>query len=428
LSFVGPLAGLLLWASEPVDVEQRPREAAALSVQPETIAIRSVRLEGNRRTRAETLLELMPRQPPATYRRTEIAELERRINNLGIFDAVNVRLDDDELVIVVREKFTLTPSFDLSTGRSFDDVEGAIGATEFNVLGRASELGIIVGREQRGPVAWMWFAEHALRPRRWALVMAAGIERASLRFGSDPEHPEASWFRDRGMVEIGWRTPYGYARVPLRYEVGTFYGRELIERDAGSFAPPDGHSVGTWMAFTWDGFTWRDLVPEGVRVRLIGRPGWYLPEGSARLSTAATVLAALPLGQLTVLATRTAYDFVTEGNVNHSALVGSQDGVRGLADAFYRNRQQVYSNVELRHAFKLADRWALQLVAFADGAAFEPMNARGRATTWKAAVATGAGMRIIPTFLTQLLVRADLARLYVPEERWFLQLGVTQYF
>jgi len=425
------VAVLLVWASPPAgstEAAERPPDAAPAVMAKRTITIRAVRVVGNRRTRSETLLELLPREPPARYRLEEIAELERRINNLGVFDAVTTRVEGDELVIVVREKFTLTPSLEFATGRSLADLAGAVGATEYNFLGRASELGAVIGREQRGLVAWAWYSEHAFRTRRWAFGLAAGIDRASLRFGSDPERPDASWFRDRGTVEVGWRTPYGYGALPVRYEVGAFYTRELIERDAGTFAPPDGHGAGTYMAFTWDRYTWRDLVPDGLRVRFFARPGWYLPEGTARLTTHTTILAALPLGPLTVLATRTAYDVVSEGNVNHSVLVGSHAGVRGLADAFYRNRQQVYTNVELRHALKLADRWALQLVAFADGAAFEQMDMRGRATSWKAAVGTGAGVRLVPTFLTQLLVRADLARLYIPEQRWFLQVGVTQYF
>ena len=56
------------------------------------------------------------------------------------------------------------------------------------------------------------------------------------------------------------------------------------------------------------------------------------------------------------------------------------------------------------------------------------MDARGRATSWLGAISTGAGLRIVPTFLTQIVGRVDLARLHAPEERWFLQIGVTQYF
>jgi hypothetical protein len=77
---------------------------------------------------------------------------------------------------------------------------------------------------------------------------------------------------------------------------------------------------------------------------------------------------------------------------------------------------------------KIAKRWALQGVLFADAAAFEPMDAHGVPTEWNAAVSTGAGIRVIPTFLTQLLLRLDGSRLYAPEERWFFQFGVTQYF
>ena len=301
-----------------------------------------------------------------------------------------------------------------------------------------------VGREQRGPTAWIWYAEHAFNPHRWAFVAAAGVERASLRF--DPAQDEASWFRDRGAAEIAWRTPYGYG-LPLRYEVGAVYLRELVAREEGTAAaPPDGHGFATSMAFTWDRYTWRDLAPAGWRVRLQARPGWFVPDPSrtdadcgtacrpsARFGVGATALGAAPLGSpfrrsTSVLAGRAALDFVSSGNANHSALVGSQDGVRGLRDALYRNRAQAYANVELRHAVMLATRWAIQGVLFVDAAVFEPMDARGRATSWLGAISTGAGLRIVPTFLTQIVGRVDLARLHAPEERWFLQIGVTQYF
>lgn len=129
-----------------------------------------------------------------------------------------------------------------------------------------------------------------------------------------------------------------------------------------------------------------------------------------------------------MLAGRVVSEFVSSGNPNHSVLVGSQDGVRGLRDAFYRDRLHAYGTLELRHAIRLAPRWALQGVLFVDGAVFEPMDATGHPTQALGAIANGVGLRLIPTWLTQILVRADLSRLHAPEERWFAQFGVTQYF
>jgi surface antigen-like variable number repeat protein len=427
------LAGLLLAAGpgrpheDADDDSKAPDASEGADGSSRLISILAVVLRGNERTRDATLLELLPRPAPATFSENELLELERRINNLGIFDSVDVRVVGSELVVTVREKFTITPSLDFSTGQTLADFEVSAGATEYNFLGRASELGLVAGWEQRGPLAWLWYSEHALRARRWAFAAAAGFERASLRFGPDPDAPDAAWARGRAQAEMAWRTPYSY-RLPVRYEVGGFFLRELIEHDVGPVMPPDGYAFGTSIAFTLDRYTWRDLVPSGVRVRLQARPGWFVPDPKARFAASAMVLAAAPLGKLTVFATRTQWDFVSSGNANHSALVGSQDGVRGLPDAFYRTRHQAYVNVELRHAIKLAERWALQGVIFSDGAIFEPMDARGSPTSWKAALSSGVGIRVIPTFLTQLLARVDGARLFVPEGSWFFQLGVTQYF
>jgi hypothetical protein len=45
---------------------------------------------GLSRTRLDTVLELLPRAPPAQYSAVELIEFERRLANLAIFDLVRV--------------------------------------------------------------------------------------------------------------------------------------------------------------------------------------------------------------------------------------------------------------------------------------------------------------------------------------------------
>ena len=45
-----------------------------------------VTLRGLERTRPETVLELLPRAPPAHYTEAELVQFPRRLPNLGIFD------------------------------------------------------------------------------------------------------------------------------------------------------------------------------------------------------------------------------------------------------------------------------------------------------------------------------------------------------
>lgn len=57
---------------------------------------------------------------------------------------------------------------------------------------------------------------------------------------------------------------------------------------------------------------------------------------------------------------------LNRGNPNFSNLLGSFDGVRGLEDATYHTWAHALLNAELRQAVRLASRWALQGVVFAD--------------------------------------------------------------
>jgi hypothetical protein len=140
------------------------------------------------------------------------------------------------------------------------------------------------------------------------------------------------------------------------------------------------------------------------------------------------LLAALPLASYTVLMGRIESSWTNRGNANHSSLLGSIAGVRGLEDSLYRNWAQAYGNLELRQSFPIFERLALQLVAFTDAAVFAALDARGGKKGAGTAFSGGAGARVIPTFLAQLLFRVDVARLVDPYRDWFVQLGVSQYF
>ncbi len=134
------------------------------------------------------------------------------------------------------------------------------------------------------------------------------------------------------------------------------------------------------------------------------------------------------LGPKTVLKIAGHVAIVNPGDPNHSLLLGSQQGVRGLSDSLYRNFAHAFTNIELRHAFQLARRWFLQPALFTDAAAFQPMNARGDRERWIAGLNTGGGLRLIPTALVNVLLRVDAAWLHLPEPGWLIQGGISQYF
>ena len=118
---------------------------------------------------------------------------------------------------------------------------------------------------------------------------------------------------------------------------------------------------------TWDRYHWHDLVPSGYRLALEFRPGYFIGANQPRHELRLRYIQGVPLATMTVLMINTVAEAVDNSrNPNHSLLMGSIAGVRGLSHNLYRNRAQTYMNLELRHAIQLAPRWALQGVLFSD--------------------------------------------------------------
>ena len=406
---------LLVWFT----IERRVAVA-----QPDQV-VSEVEITGTERTRSTTLTELLPRRPPALYSDAELRELERRISNLEIFDEVAVeRVLPHTLRIRAREKWSLIPELDLAGGSSLADIYVFAGATEYNLFGRASALNVSLYRERRGFGFYTTYQEHVYRRDRWALGGEASYATSELRFDNQ------GWFNTTTLIYL-WTTSTPLWSDHVRYELGFFYKREVIEDPSGTVEPPDGHAIGSSMMFTWDAYQWHDLTPTGWMVALNLAPGFFfapahIPKNRAQLDF--KLKAALRLTSTTALMTRVEAGITSRGNANHNVLIGSIRGVRGLPDALYFNWLQVYGTIELRQAIRIATRWALQGVLFVDAGAFERISATGGRGQAYSALSLGGGVRVVPTWLSGLVLRFDLAQLLSPESSFAFQYGLTQYF
>ncbi len=390
-----------------------------------TYAIETVRSEGLERTAPETITELLPRGLPASFSGAELVELRRRIKNLALFDQVDVEPEGKTLVVRVRRKFTISPIVDLSTGKTLADSKVTLGAVQHDLDGHGTRLGGKASYSERGLNFTAWLYEHPYRPRSWAREQEIYYAGSGVRFeGADAGH---KWHRNRFGAEVELLSPSLYT-TKWRYEFQLNAYQETLTAASGPSQPRDGTYLGTASELVYDRYTWNDLTPRGFRGSLELRPGVFVGAAEPRHEARLKVIAGVPLGSKTVLMFNANASAVNGGNPNHSALLGSQAGVRGLPDSLYRNRSQVYGNLELRHALEIAHRWYLQGVLFTDAAVFEPMNARGSATSGLSAWSTGAGLRLLPTALVDTLLRADLARIHTPLSTWFVQLGINQYF
>jgi hypothetical protein len=380
-------------------------------------------VQGLIHTKEATIWNLLPHPIPGRFTHAELAEFERRIRNLSLFDHVTVAVRDSGVVVKVEEKVTLAPILSFTSGSTLKDLNATAGVVEYNLGGAGTHLGAQFNYSQRGPNVDVWLSQHAFQPDRFAKELKGFYYANGIRFSDSPD----SWTRNRLGGEFEIKGPYAYGS-PLRYEVVFEVYREQVD-DQSATGPPNGTYVGIAPELAWDKYHWHDLVPKGYRVTLELRPGYFLGPNQQRHEGRLRYLQGIPLGPATVVMINGVLEAVNNsGNPNHSLLIGSIAGIRGLSDNLYRNRAQAYSNLELRHAIFLAPRWALQGVVFSDFGAFQTFRDDGETRDWRGAINLGAGLRLVPTFLANTLLRVDFSQLFAPSPNSYIQVGITQYF
>jgi hypothetical protein len=400
-----------------------PAILAAEITSSATYDVEHVDIEGNAGTAPETFYELLPRPLPTRMTGDEAIEFRRRVKNLALFDAVDLEPIPNGLRLRVRHKATISPIVDLSTGKTLRDSKVTLGAVEHDIDGHATRVGGKASYSERGFNFALWLHQHPYRPRRW--VFETEIYYAGSGFRFEDTSGGARWHRNRFGGELEGLSPAWYG-THFRYETKLNVYREHLTVFEGS-APANGTYVGLSSEFTYDRFTFHDLTPSGFRAWIEARPGVFIGPAQARHEGRFKLRAAVVLAEYTGIVGFLSASILNGGNPNHSVLLGSQQGVRGLPDALYRNRAQSFVNLELRQAISLGKRWYVQAVAFTDAAVFDPMDAAGRPTGWTTAWSTGAGIRVLPTALVDTLLRVDLSRLHHPTGAWLVQFGINQY-
>jgi outer membrane protein assembly factor BamA len=402
---------------------------AALGAHAEPIeqasAAQPVTVYGLSRTRLDTVLDLLPREPPAQYTDGELAELERRLANLGIFDLVRVTRAAHEIQVQLREKWTLIPMFDLSTGSTWRDTYVALAATEYNFLGYALLLTAAAWHEARGWNGSIGLNDHGYHPGRGS-------------FGGMIEYSTAEyWYEESGDawsvlgpgVLLQWQAPLPHGRW-FNYQLGLGYRYEHNLDPLGTAKPPNGNQFNMELTVMWETLRWSDFAPRGITARLKLLPGVFIGSHAAapRMAAEAYVVAGYAFSDVFVLLAQFTGTFMNRGNANFSYLLGSIGGVRGFQDAIYHTWAAALLNVELRYALRFAERWALQGVVFGDVAAFDRVDSRGRDAPAGWGASSGVGLRLIPSFLADVVLRIDAGRALWPEPSYFWQWGLSQYF
>ena len=371
------------------------------------------------------MVELLPRPPPGPYSDAELVELERRLWNLSIFDKVQVERQPEEITIELREKWTLIPQLDYSSGRSWRDTYLALSATEYNFLGRGMLLYVGAWHQARGWNGSIELHEHNYYANRGSY--GAALEYASAEYAFD-DSPDA-WTRLGGGGALYWYAPLRHGSY-WKYQL-SLHGRYERNVDAATpLRPPNGNYLHAELLGAWENLRWSDLAPSGVHINVLLSPGVFVHKHGLqpRMGIKSLTYAAHSFGPTIGVVSRFAAIIENRGNASFSELLGSYQGVRGLRDGVYHNWLQAVLNVELRAGWRFAERWAVQGVVFADAAAFGRIDAHGRSRGAAWATSAGFGARLVPTLFSELVLRFDLGRSVAPERGWFMQWGLSQYF
>lgn len=380
-----------------------------------------IEFEGLEATKQATLEDLLPRALPAEISDDELREFSRRVKNLGLFDQVTTSEEGSKIKVVLKHKSTLSPIVSFSSGKTLEDSSATFGLVDYDGFGRATRVGAKIAYAERGINFAAWIDEHTYSPNSWAQEIEVYRTSSGFRF----QDGSTSWSRNRLGGFLEWVTPFKYgSRVIYEIQPSIYY--ENFSNTNGQ-NPRDGYYFGSLFEVIYDAYKWDDLAPHGYKAVLELRPG-YFTDGSFRGEMRGKFSAAHSFSDRTAFTMFLNSNIVNSGNVNHSILIGSQQGVRGLPDSLYRCSFVNYGNFELRHSIGIAPRLFLQPTLFADAAVFQPMNSGGSVESWVQAISTGAGLRIVPTGLTQLLARLDVAKLHLPNDAWMVQFGITQYF
>ena len=407
-------------AEEDTSIEQPFKIVAVNGYYPRLI--NEVIINGLGSTQRETLIDLLPKSLPAEISDEELLEFSRRVKNLGIFDKVKVERNGSNLIVDVSRKRTLSPVIDLSTGKTWADVSATLGASEYDFLGKGTRLGGKASYSERNPNITTWIEEHAYSPNRWATEYELYRLSSSFRFADSP----LTWTRNRTGGFAEWISPFYYgSHILYEFQLQAYY--EDYSDDPSILSMNAGTYIGGLFEIIYDRYKWDDLHPTGYKLVVEFRPG-AIAGGRFRGESRFKTLSAFSLSENLTLLVNGVAGIVNSGDVNHSLLIGSQQGVRGLSDSFYRTSAAAYLNTELRYAISVANKFFLQPIIFADAGAFEPMNLNGQRTEWLDAFSTGIGMRLVPTGWTNFLFRADASRIHRPTEEWLVQVGINQYF
>lgn len=215
----------------------RPAPGAAASPGEDLLPapLRSVQVEGLRRTREKVVMDLLPVRPGELVTPAALLETQEEILDSNLFAEVAVTPvrpieapETIDLLVVVREKWTLIPlPFLVSDGSS---VSGGLFLIESNLLGRNKQLITAAFAGGEGFSGFFLYMDPSILGSPWSWRLTSGTGR------TDYVHqlPDGSRLRRYTRQQHSFGTGIGYR---FNREVRAGAGVRVDLRDISSFTP-----------------------------------------------------------------------------------------------------------------------------------------------------------------------------------------------
>jgi len=335
------------------------------------VTVVEIRIEGLERTRSEVVRELIEIEPGDVYSQRAIQQAVIRLNELGVFEEIQVFLEDGpeegQAVIVLNFTESRTRRIDLGGTYSPEGrLIGQISYTEANLFGRAQRLTVAVNTETiRGRLGGSvtYFNPILGEPRK--TLTARLYSDVFFRFGGRLSPDVDRYFERRSGIHGIINMPAGEARslaYGIRYEntqvqnvpeelispispggqIGVGSARLTEDRRLYMRLPAAG--LYTWGQFE-AGYSDPDIGTSGAIAKLQGERRWYVP--LRRLSPEDLTAAAVPLPR--TLAIRAGAGTST-GDLPFSEqyFVGGVFDLRGYRESRFWGKNYLRLNTELR--------------------------------------------------------------------------------
>lgn len=396
-------------------------------------SFQKIKILGASKTHEEVILNELGLKLNNPHSKIDLEQAVQRVRNINLFNNVEYKVEGEELLIQLEERWTTIPVLKFASGGGVSQLTA--GVYDPNVLGRFIELGGQFQKLEDTKSGVFWFKNPRLFGARQGIdIQAWKTNRLRTKFDQKQDDP----IEKAGFLHIREKLYFSYFKeLSENFRVDGIYEYhhdqfsnkivpDKLKNTATNDLPPTTkfHFLGAKL--TLGQLHYRQHLIDGLQI------SFQAQYGLSELPQTKDFFISEWSGQYfkTFNSKHTFAQRILLGGTNTDVIqywfyLGGLDRIRGFADNRFAGRFFWLSNSEYRYAFFQNNWLTLQSVAFLDLA-----DAREQFTllTKLSAASTGFGIRFFFPKVYRLVARIDYAKPLKRDDDNAISLGVQQFF